>query len=180
MIIMRTGRFYILSVLFIAAFVLSGCNKEEIIETQKAMILTWIGTKNYDEVSSGVYRNIANPEDGAGAPNAQTGDYMSLKVKIYMFSSGFSGAGDLRDLIYTNDPELIPIGVVWSPEPIVLTLGNGTLMKGVEKSLIGAAPGDTVTILMTSENAYGNNQIQQLPANTPIAWIVTVNEVIEN
>lgn len=179
---MRICRFYIFLVLILstAASLFSGCNKSEIIDGQKKAILTWIEGKDYAEVAKGVYRNIAPPDDGAGTPFAKDGDYMSITVRIYMFSSGFTGSQDQGGLIYTNQQDLIPKGVVWSPEPIEFILGEGTLMSGVEKSLIGAAPKDTVTVLMTSDNAYGNNQIQQMPANTPIAWIITVNEVSSN
>lgn len=177
---MRKGKLHILVAFVGVVLLLSGCDKAEIIENQRSAIITWLESQKiteYNEVAKGVYSYITAPDDGAGTPIAEQGDYLSLTVKIYKFSSGFTGSGDQQDLIYTNQKDLIPKGVVWSSEPIMTILGSGHIMAAVEKALIGAAPGDTVTVLMTSENAYGNNQIQQMPANTPIAWIITVNNV---
>ena len=50
----------------------------------------------------------------------------------------------------------------------------------LEESLAESAPGDLVMVVMTSGNAYGDHTVQQLPPNTPVAWRVNVEKVIEN
>ena len=60
-----------------------------------------------------------------------------------------------------------------------MVLGQGVLMEGVETALVGSAPGDSVVVVMTSANGYGDKIVQQVPANTPLAWRVKVDKVIK-
>lgn len=161
---------------------LSGCNKQDIFINQMNMIETWL-TRNdpngedFEEVSKGVYRSIEIPEDGRGAPVAETGDSIHMMFEIYRFSQNF--AGSRNDLIYTNKESLIPDRVTWSSDTLKVRLGDGQLMSGVERSLEGSAPGDLVTVILTSSNAYGKHTVEQLPPNTPIAWKIDITRVIK-
>ncbi len=40
-------------------------------------------------------------------------------------------------------------------EPTTLVIGSGTVMPGIEKALLGASPGDTLTITVPPEEGFG-------------------------
>ena len=163
----------------------SACNKKgEIFEQQMDTIRSWVESRNengsaYTEIMSGVFRDIVYPEDGRGTPLAERGDSLYLMYEVYKFSTSFSETST-GDLIYTNKPERMPDRVEWNRDTLRIVLGDGKLMKGVEESLAESAPGDLVMVVMTSGNAYGDHTVQQLPPNTPVAWRVNVEKVIEN
>ena len=51
-------------------------------------------------------------------------------------------------------------------DPIDITLGKGSLIEGLEQSLIGLHPGDQGTFALSAEDAYGprdEERLQQLP-----------------
>lgn len=146
------------------------------------MIQRWIAgsteREGFTQIESGVFRDIEIPEGGQESPVAEKGDSLSLRYGIFRFTSGFSGSKS--EVIFTNQAELMPERVTWSRDPLKVVLGDGQLMKGVEDSLEGSAPGDVVTVILTSSNAYEDHTVQQLPPNTPVAWIINVNEVKKN
>lgn len=43
-------------------------------------------------------------------------------------------------------------------EPLELTVGSGNIIPGFEKSVVGMAPGDTKTVTVPSEEAYGDHR----------------------
>lgn len=159
-----------------------GCNKQDIFISQMNTIETWLNRNDPDremftEVSTGVFRSFTTPEDGRGTPIAETGDSIWMMFEIYRFSQNFSGSRG--ELIYTNKADLMPDRVAWSKDTLKIALGDGSLMAGVERSLEGCAPGDIVTVIMTSNNAYGKHTIEQLPPNTPIAWKIDIDRVVK-
>lgn len=161
-----------------------GCNSEaELVDQQKISIRKWLDSKiqgtdlTYNEVGGGVYRVVTVPEDGEGSPLAEREDSLYLRFELYQFSSSFSKTAN--NLIYTNKAGLIPKGVVWNSDTLKIKLGNGAILKGVENSLPDCAPGDSLTVFLTSNNAYGDNTIQQMPPNTPVVWCVNVDKVIK-
>lgn len=162
---------------------LAGCNKkQDIFTSQMTMILNWVESRTsngaeYAEVSSGVFRSFSVPESGKNSPVAEKGDSVFMMFGIYRFTSGFSGSRS--ELIFTNKAELMPDRVTWSRDTLKVKLGAGGILKGVEESLVGSAPGDVVTVVMTSSNAYGDHTVQQLAPNTPIAWLINVERVID-
>ena len=161
---------------------LTGCNKQDIFISQMNTIETWLNRndpnrEDFTEVSKGVFRSFTTPEDGRGTPIAETGDSLWMMFGIYRFTQNFSGSQN--DLLYTNKAELMPDRVTWSRDPLKVTLGSGELMSGVEKALEGCAPGDIVTVIMTSDNAYGKHTVEQLPPNTPIAWKIEIERVVK-
>lgn len=183
--IMHSGKIITYTVSAVALLVMiSACNrKQDIFDSQMDTILSWVeknnsAGENYAEVISGVYGGIISPDDGQGSPLAEKGDSLYLWYEIYRFSASFSVTGK-TDLVYTNVAELIPERVSWSSDILKIKLGGGSILKGVEESLTGSAPGDLVVVVMTSSNAYGDHTVQQLAPNTPLAWRLNVNKVIK-
>ena len=166
------------------AVAVSSCgNKAEILEREMTTIQTWVDkynddNNNYTEIMSGVFSDTMHPVDGQGSPLAERGDSLYVTYELYQFTSGFSSTST-SGLIYTNREARIPNGVNWEVGPLKMVLGQGVLMEGVETALVGSAPGDSVVVVMTSANGYGDKIVQQVPANTPLAWRVKVDKVIK-
>lgn len=173
----------IFSLALAASLLLQGCNKkQDILNSQMETIQRWLNSRDpdgelYTEISSGVFRNIQSPENGQETPVAQRGDSVYVMYGIYAFSAGFSGSRN--ELIFTNKADLMPERVTWPKDTLKIAVGDGRLMKGVENSLPGSAPGDVVTVILTSSNAYGDHTVEQLAPNTPIAWILDIDRVIK-
>ena len=74
----------------------------------------------------------------------------------------------------------MPERVEWNRDTLRMVLGDGKLLKGVEEALRESAEGDLVVVVMTSGNAFGQHSVQQLPPNTPVAWRIDVEKVIDN
>lgn len=172
-----------LSCATLAVGLLSCGNEAEILEREMTTIQTWVDRYNaennsYTEIMSGVFSDTMHPVDGQGSPLAEHGDSLYVTYELYQFTSSFSGTST-NGLIYTNRVSRIPSGVNWVAGPLKMVLGQGTLMDGVETALLGSAPGDSVVVVMTSANGYGDKIVQQVPANTPLAWRVKVDNVIK-
>lgn len=180
---MRYGKLLRLALLAATAWCLPACSdKQEIFDNQLSTIETWVNNHssdyNFEQIASGVYRAIISPVDGQGSPRCDRGDSLSLMFEIYQFSSSFSSS--TSGLIYTNRRELMPEGVAWDIDSLRIVLGAGSIIGGVEESLIGSAPEDSVVVIMTSSNAYGDHTVQTMQPNTPVAWKVKVGRVIPN
>lgn len=179
-----TKRFIVTAAAAAATLFAAGCSKQEsIFSSQVEMIRSWMSSlpdsaPEYEEIASGVYRGITIPSDGRGTPFIASGDSLRIWYEIYRFSQSFSR--NTSSLIYTNKKEKMPENVRWDNDALEIQLGDGSLMRGVERSLEGCAQSDTVSIVLTSSNAYGKIEMQQVPPNTPIIWYVDVEKVIKN
>ncbi len=163
----------------VCAALLSSCSDAaDLKKTQEDNFATWLDRQgvDYRELRDGVYTYTVIPEDGRNRPFAHMGDSLYLRYEIYRFSTSFSFSRN--SLIYTNNPDVMPKGEEWPAEVLKMRLGDGRIMSGVAEALVGNAPADAVTVLLTSGNAYGDKQLQQVPANTPVVWRVTLEEVI--
>lgn len=179
-----TKRFIVTATAAATILFANGCSQQEsIFSSQVETILTWISglsddDPDYEEIASGVYRGIAIPSDGRGTPFIANGDSLRIWYEIYRFSQSFSR--NSSSLIYTNKKERMPENVRWDDDALEIRLGDGSLMRGVERSLEGCAQSDTVSIVLTSNNAYGKIEMQQVPPNTPIIWFIDVEKVTKN
>lgn len=180
----RTRSFTVTAIASATVLFAVGCSKQEtIISSQLEMIRSWTdGQLNnnivYSEVASGVYRTVFFPEDGRNTPSIASGDSLYVWYEIYPFSSSFSRTAATP--IYTNKRAKMPDNIRWDDNVLKIRLGDGSLLRGVEKSLEGCALSDTVSVILTSNNAYGKIQMQQLPPNTPVIWYVDIEKVIKN
>ena len=179
-------RYWKIGAVAVAALAVAACGrKKEIFNKEMDMIRAWVESRNnddeanYTEVSSGVFRGIFPPEDGSGTVPAERGDSLYLMYELCRFTSSFTERGK-ADIVYTNKPDLMPERVEWNRDTLRMVLGDGKLLKGVEEALRESAEGDLVVVVMTSGNAFGQHSVQQLPPNTPVAWRIDVEKVIDN
>lgn len=180
---LKLSKVVMAAVLTVAVVCAGGCNRQkELVEQQDEKILSWLQRTyeedEYDILEKGLYRVVTIPESGKGVPEAAQGDSLYVMYEIYKFESSLSRTQ--ANLLYSNKADLMPDGVAWGRDTLRFRLGDGRVMRGVEKALAGAAPEDEVIVLMTSDHAYGDHTVQQLPPNTAIAWCVDVEKVMNN
>lgn len=67
----------------------------------------------------------------------------------------------------------------WSAEPLVVTLGESNIIKGVSQSLVGCRQGDQVEVYMTFEEAYEDKVVGIVPHKSAVAWFYTIDAVVK-
>ena len=79
-----------------------------------------------------------------------------LIVGFYLFNPFVAKKGDTVMIYYTGAFEN---GTVFvdnlNSEPLVFTIGNGTVIRGIEEAVIGMAPNSTRTVNIPFDKAYG-------------------------
>lgn len=142
----------------------------------------------YTEHGRSAYRYI----DGFYAPGrtdrteVARGDSLDLTFAAFVFTSGSPRLGDCY---FSNDAEIIGAMVeaglnpaLWlteedEPRPLRVKLGDGRLLEGVERALVGCREGDAVEVFMTYNLAYGDTALGVIPAQSAVAFYCVINEV---
>ncbi|MCC8036193.1 MAG: FKBP-type peptidyl-prolyl cis-trans isomerase [Rikenellaceae bacterium] len=155
------------------------CNSEEknTVATQETNIENFLS--NYldeDEIrplSSGVYRYI--PRSGSGSRIIR-GDVVCFYFAGYQFTSSRQ-----EPAFYTNFDYLVEEmredginTIFWSTDPEVVTIGDNRLIKALETGLTGCNKGDSVRLFVTSDNAYGDHYVSNLPINTAVEYVINI------
>lgn len=149
----------------------------------------------YTTAGETVYRYIRHYYDPGRAyyPVVAPGDRVTLTVSMYEFAFQNlvylpyeSSDGKISMPYYSNNADLeqafYDTGLtegIWSFEPLVATVGQTPLVRGLELAL--ALPGlrerDTAEVYMTYNMAYGDKPLGIVPKQTPIAMLLTVDRV---
>ena len=61
--------------------------------------------------------------------------------------------------------------------PYTFTLGNGTVIEGWEKGLVGMKTGGKRALIIPAHMAYGSRQVGPIPPNTALVYVVELLEV---
>jgi peptidylprolyl isomerase len=61
--------------------------------------------------------------------------------------------------------------------PFIFTVGQGKVISGWEKGLIGMKVGGQRILVIPSEMAYGNRQVSSIPPNSPLVFAVELLEI---
>lgn len=176
----------IVAVLAVSAVSAHSCgdNTAELIADQRERIETALTEKEYTE-DDGAYRVLEPtlPEEER-LLIAAPGDAVSFLFEIYPFEGALTA--NVQSLLYTNRPELIGqlnqsgATLEWSVEPMTVTVGAGQVIAGVDRALTGCAPGDRLTVLITSDKAFGEDRVEQLKQNTPLMYLIEITDVVMN
>lgn len=88
-------------------------------------------------------------------------------------------AGDQLTVHYVGK---IPDGTVfdesWSKgQPFPVTIGTGQVIKGWDEGLVGAKIGERRRLVLGADNAYGDQEAGEIPANSPLAFEVDVIDI---
>lgn len=62
-------------------------------------------------------------------------------------------------------------------EPFQVTLGTGQVIAGWEEGLVGVKVGERRRLVIGADNAYGGQGAGQIPANSPLAFVVDVVDI---
>ena len=140
----------------------------------------------YERLTPDVYRYIATyyATDRDLRNEVEMGDVVELTFTAYKFSGS---RPSLSNVYYTNDAavlaEMESEGLdtkFWSTEPLVVKMGETSIIKGVERSLVGCREADQVEVYMTQEAAYGNKAVGLVVKGTSLAWYYTIDKVTKN
>lgn len=139
----------------------------------------------YEKLNQDLYRYVANYYDSNRGSRTMVdkGDQVSLTYTAYIFKGGMPRV----DNVYiSNDTAVISqlkqAGLnaeYWSAEPLVVTLGESNIIKGVSQSLVGCRQGDQVEVYMTFEEAYEDKVVGIVPHKSAVAWFYTIDAVVK-
>lgn len=133
------------------------------------------------------FRYIANYYDSGrdSRREAVRGSRLTVTYSAYNFSD--YRVPTISQLYATNDTSLreqmeaagwtLDENPFFTFEPLTVTLGRGDIISGVDAALAGCREGDKVEIYCTSSRAYGDKLIGILPADTPVCWYITIDEI---
>ena len=131
------------------------------------------------------YRYIVNYYDAGrnSRTEVKRGSKISVTYSAYDFTS-YRTPG-IQELFATNDPQmeeaLYDDGVTMEGNPfyqftpLVLTVGAGEVIAGVDAALEGCRVGDEVEIYCTGSMAYGSRLVETLAKDTPQYWHIVIN-----
>lgn len=179
-----TGRniFSLFAVLALVGPFAGGCTDDKLIDTEKTNIERSIGSEEY-EVIDGVYRVVfENAEGREGYESSwvsERGDSVFFWFEARTFSSSVGNKP-----FWTNKPNLIA-GLekeglnteYWSTNRIRARAGHTSLAAGLGAGMTGVRAGDSVVLYVTSDRVTGDKTWGILPEDTPIVWLVSIDEV---
>lgn len=81
----------------------------------------------------------------------------------------------LKELFFSEEVGLTP--GAWDFEPLVINLAKDDLLKGLHHALVGCRERDRVEVYMTYNAAYGNDYMNIIEKEQPIAYFFTIKAV---
>lgn len=142
----------------------------------------------YDYLN-GVYRYIPNENRDSRTGEATVkGDSVTLYFQAYTFSEFSSYSNFVAGRVapyYTNRAYLIDrikgnTNMNWSTDPLKIKLGDGQILSGVERALRSCYVGDSVVVLLPTDQAYGNKPVGVVSQYAPVAFVLSVEDIIKN
>lgn len=140
----------------------------------------------YTAFGQNVFRHITNyyALDRNEWSEVEAGDVVDISFNAYTFSGS---EPNLSSVYWSNIPATISAveaannhpydNLIWSEEPLIIPLGKGAVLKGLEEALVGCRDQDSVQIYMTSEAAYGKHVLGTVPKNSSVAWYIKILNV---
>ena len=204
---MAVKRLIYMAMVVMAATILSSCNKDEdMLTSQKDKIVKYLTSSRrmveqsevgnvieenppfYNAFGQSVYRHITNYYEAGRDEWSEVGATSSVKIEFAAYT--FNGSEPtINNLYWSNIPAIISefesksghnySDLIWSDEPIVVQLGRGEVIDGLEAALVGCRDQDSVQVYMTSEAAYGKQIIGSVPKNSSVAWYIKILNVIK-
>jgi len=129
-----------------------------------------------DYVTLGTYKGVEVQASNPSVSDEEVQQYVMLARSNYSTAVPKDGAAELTDQVnidyvgYMNG-ETFDGG---SAKDYDLTLGSGSFIDGFEDGLVGAKPGDTVTLNIAFPDPYPNSPDL---AGKPVTFEVTVNHI---
>ena len=189
----------------IATLAMCGCNDNvDMLTTQKDNIVKYLTSSRrlvaeedrnnviqenppfYTAVSQSTFRHITNfyAEGREEWSLIEEGDIVDISFNAYVFAGS---EPNLSSLYWSNIPATISAveasnnhpydNLVWSEEPLIVRLGKGEVLRGLDEALVGCRDQDSVQVYMTSEAAYGKHVLGTVPKHSSVAWYIKILNV---
>lgn len=159
-------------------FVCTECTKEDrenTIITQEANIDSYISSLNGNRVvrNNGSNRVVLD-EAQDSTIFAESGDTLHLRYSGYTFSSGPGILFVTNDTTTANEKEF-PL----QESPLIVRLGDNTLVQGLEYGLYGVREGEHSYIIFSAKYGFNNSIVGIVPKLTPLLYEIWVDKIIK-
>lgn len=192
-------------ILAVAAVILCGCTKDEdMITKQKDSIVKYLTSTRrmveqsevggvleenpafYTNLDNSAYRHIVNyyEADREEWAEVEANSIIDIEFNAYTFSGS---EPQVKDMYWSNIQASISAveasnnhtydKLIWQAKPLVVRLGRGEVLKGLEQALVGCRDQDSVQVYITSNAAYGKHAIGSVAKNSPVAWYIKILSV---
>lgn len=166
-----------------AAFVASCIAVDEFSPKQRTQIERYLTSKNleYTITSDSAYVHLAGNKflaaDEPRGEGATKGDRVTFNFEAYTFVSS-----PAQKPYYTNKRYLAEQleglnTTYWDFNPREITLGSGEILNSLNEALEGSLGGDSLAVFLTSNIAYQESGMGVVPANTPVMFVITVEQI---
>ena len=179
---MNRPLYYIFLISF-CVVIFSSCNNddEDLIETQQERIERYLASYEVEYVlqDDGVYKYLAYRDPANDESEvAVKGDSLVFRFAGYTFVNA------PEELFYTNNRYLVENDTIlntkyWSFEPKRIKLGDGSIIKSLESSLLNSKEGDSLLVFLTSDIGYGDKSMGIVEENTALMFVLNIDEIIK-
>lgn len=195
------------AILFVLPLVLAGCSQEDdILPQQQERIVSYLESTHsprlvaeadvdagseqayYTTMGNTVYRyieNAYNPDrlNRAEVTAASTAT-ITFRAYVFDYTNIVTDGTSVTMPYYSNDPALeqvyIDSGLTpgeWKFLPLVVNMSDTNILNGVRLALLGCREGDRVEAYMTYNMGYGDDYMNVVPKESPLAFFFTVDKV---
>lgn len=173
------------AIMFAAAF--ANCNSEDTAVTSQISdirsYLDGLGNSITYYSDGDVYYFVAANAYPPSVPAVavEEGDEVSFYYEGYVFSR--SATGGKGGIFATNRTDIIdalgltPGGIEEGVKTI--TAGRGEVMNGIDRVISRSLRGDSIMIYMPSSEGYGGDYFNVVPPNSPLAFVITIEDVVK-
>jgi len=106
------------------------------------------------------------------------------KVSVYYAGYNFTSGSVSNSYLFATNNQDFATSVGWAltdaeeqPEPLLLDLTDKDLLDGLRRGLEGVREGEECYILFSGKYAFGKSKIGTIPANSPLAFRVWVQQI---
>lgn len=169
---------HLLSII-LSVVLLCGCNSINEIDDQRTEIISYLDDLGVEYNDLGYTFRYFEVEDNTEDTDNQA-EYISKGSKFEIYFAAYTFDSSPSSLYFTNIESLATESLdglnteYWSFDPLEITLGQTDLLTGLEKGLEGCQYGDTVHIIMCSDQAYGAKGSGVVGANTAIMYSIQI------
>lgn len=168
---------HISTILLAAVILAASCNKEETsYETQLKDIRKYVEAQlaSHPEYSVTEFTGVTRLTTVQGEGEGVNSDGL---VKMYYTGSIFSV--NIGETFASNEPDNAGWQVSGEDrkEPVVVDLSDKGLLKGLRRGLEGVKPGEVCYILFPSELGMGGKIAGTIPADSALAFKITVIDI---
>ena len=109
-------------------------------------------------------------KEGAG-DTIRTGQLIKVHYKGYIYLDSAAIAKEKAEALAAGDSSYVPdtsglrqFSNSYDGEPLEFSLGQGQVIEGWEKGLVGMKPGEIRKLYVPYQMAYGENSLEGIPA----------------